>query len=161
MIRIWLGGVTIAAGLTFRAAAADFHKTFESRCFACHGHAGDFARGSLTEEIGILSGIKSGRNVGAFLHSHGGGLSPSDIDLFIETFTGQLHSGGFYQDRCKICHDRAYELARLRLIMRDGRLVGRYSGRDMARFLPGHARMTDEEARRMLETLTALRQGKR
>ena len=120
MIRIWLGGVKIAAGLTFGAAAADFHEIFESRCLACHGHAGDFARGSLTEENGILSGIKSGRNVGAFLHSHSGGLSPSDIDLFVETFTRQLNSGGFYQDLCKICHDRAYELARLQLIMRDG-----------------------------------------
>ena len=72
-----------------------------------------------------------------------------------------MNSGGFYKERCEICHDRAYDLARLRLIQRDGRLVGRYSGRDMANFLPNHARMTAGEAARMLEALTALLMGAR
>lgn len=39
--------------------------------------------------------------------------------------------------------------------------MGRYSGRDLAEFLPGHARMTQDEALRMLDALTALRQGVR
>lgn len=151
----------IAAGLASGAAAADFHKIFEARCLACHGHAGDFARRSLTEDNGVLRGAQSGRDVRAFLVSHAGGLTASEIDLFIAVFTQQLTSGAFYQDRCEICHDRAYELARLRLIVRDGRLVGRYSGRDMTNFLPNHARMITEEANRMREALTALLMGAR
>ena len=88
-------------------------------------------------------------------------MTASEINLFIAVFTQQLTSDAFYQDRCEICHDRAYELARLRLIVRDGRLVGRYSGRDMTNFLPNHARMTTEEANRMREALTALLMGAR
>lgn len=161
MIRAWLGGAIVAAGLASVAAAADFHEIFEARCLGCHGHAGDFARGSLTEDNGVLRGARSGREVRAFLGSHAGGLSESEIDLFVQVFTRQLSSGAFYQERCDICHDRAYDLARLRLILQDGRLVGRYSGREMASFLPGHARMTAEEADRMLEALTELRRGAR
>jgi hypothetical protein len=161
MIRGWLGGALIAAGLASGAAAADFHQIFEARCLACHGHAGDFARSSLAEVDGVLKGIRSGREVADFLRRHAGGLNPDEIALFVDVFTRQVQSGGFYQERCEICHDRAYELARLRLIIRDGRLMGRYSGRDMADFLPDHARMTADEADKMLRTLTALRAGAR
>jgi hypothetical protein len=157
----WLGGALIAVGLISGAVAADFHEIFEARCFSCHGHAGEFARTSLTETDGVLTGIGSGRKVADFLRGHAGGSSWSEIALFVGVFTQQLKPGGFYQDHCEICHDRAYELARLRLILRDGRLMGRYSGRDMASFLPGHALMTADEAARMLEALTALRMGAR
>lgn len=154
-----IGGLT--AGPTSGAGGADFHEIFESRCFACHGHAGVFARAALAESGGVLRGARTGRPVADFLQRHAGGLNPAETGLFVEVFTRQIESGGFYQDRCEICHDRAYDLARLRLILRDGRLTGRYSGRDIAGFLPGHARMTAAEAARMLEALTALRQGAR
>lgn len=165
-MRRWPGGVLLAAGLAMLAAsgaaAANFHEIFETRCAACHGdHAGPFARSSLVEREGTLTGARTGRPVREFLARHAGGLSGEEIALFVDVFTAQLRSGGFYQERCGICHDRAYEFARLRLALRDGRLVGRYSGRDIAGFLPGHARMTGEEARRMLEALTALREGAR
>ncbi len=161
MIRRALGGILLAAGLVSGAAGADFHQIFESRCASCHGHAGNFARKSLTERDGALTGVRTGRPVDDFLAHHRGGLTPDTIALFLDVFRAQLRSGGFYQKRCAICHDRAYEFARLRLILRDGQLVGRYSGRDIADFLPGHARMTESEAKRMLEALTALRSGAR
>jgi hypothetical protein len=169
VIRGWLGGALITAGLafgltsgpTFGAVAADFHEIFESRCLSCHGHAGEFARTTLIEIDGVLTGIRSGRNIADFLRRHAGGSSPSEITLFVGVFIAQVNSGGFYKERCQICHDRAYDLARLRLIQREGRLVGRYTGRDMASFLPNHARMTAGEADRMLEALTALRMGAR
>jgi hypothetical protein len=169
VIRGRLGGALFAAGLafgltsglTFGAVAADFHEIFESRCLSCHGHAGGFARTSLTEVDGVLTGTRSGRDVADFLHRHAGGLSPPEITLFVGVFIAQVNSGGFYKARCDICHEQAYDLARLRLIQREGKLVGRYSGRDMASFLPNHARMTAEEADRMLQALTALRMGAR
>lgn len=166
MTRHWPGGILLAAGLATGVAsdalAADFHQTFEARCAACHGHAGDFARAHLSEGAdGALQGAQTGRDVAAFLRGHAGGLSQAEIEQFVTVFRRQLASGAFYSQRCDICHDRAYELARLRLVLRDGRLVGRYSGRDMAAFLPGHARMTQDEAQQMLEALTALRQGAR
>lgn len=109
----------------------------------------------------MLKGVNSGREVAGFLRQHAGGLNTEEIALFVDVFTRQVESGGFYRERCDICHDRAYELARLRLIIRDGRLVGRYTGRDMAVFLPDHARMTADEADKMLRALTALRTGAR
>ena len=161
MIRAWLGGALIAAGLATGASGADFHQIYEARCLSCHGHAGEFARRSLIELDGVLTGARSGRDVTSFLRRHAGGSSPSEITLFVGVFIRQVNSGGFYKERCEICHDRAYDLARLRLIQRAGRLVGRYSGRDMANFLPNHARMTAGEAARMLEALTALLMGAR
>jgi hypothetical protein len=164
--RTRLGGILLAAGLASGFAAdtraEDFHQTFEARCAGCHGHAGDFARAHLTEGAdGALEGVTTGRNVADFLRRHAGGLSGAESAQFITVFRRQLGSGAFYRERCDICHDRAYELTRLRLVLRDGKLIGRYSGRDMAEFLPGHARMTPDEAQRMLEALTALRQGAR
>jgi hypothetical protein len=161
VIHGWLGSALIAAGLASGAEATNFHEVFEARCLSCHGDAGEFARSSLTEIGGVLQGARSGHKVADFLGGHAGRLSPSEIDLFVDVFTRQLNSDAFYRERCDICHDRAYDLARLRLILRDDRLMGRYSGRDMASFLPSHARMTAEEADRMLETLTALRMGAR
>lgn len=161
MIRAWLGGALLAAGLASGAGGADFHETFEARCTSCHGHAGAFARQSLTEADGTLRGQRSGRSVADFLTGHAGGLAPDEINLFVRVFAAQLRSGGFFQERCATCHGRAYEFARLRLLMQDGRLVGRYSGADIAAFLPGHANLTGDEAERMLEALTALRAGAR
>ena len=161
MIKSLLGGAIVAAGLASGAAAADFHQIFETRCAGCHGHAGAFARDRLTEAEGTLRSLRTGREIAPFLARHLGGLSQDEIALFIDVFRNQLLSGGFFQERCDICHDRAYELARLRLVLRDGRLFGRYSGRDMAAFLPGHARMTAEEAERMIGALSALLRGAR
>lgn len=160
-MRAGLGGVLLAAALAHGAPGADFHRIFEERCASCHGHAGEFVRGALTERDGTLESLRTGRPVSEILTSHAGGLEPDKVALFVEVFTAQLRSGGFYRERCDICHGRAREFARLRLIVREGRLTGRYSGRDIEAFLPGHARMTAEEARRMLEALTAILSGAR
>lgn len=124
-MRLRLGGIVLAAGLAVGSAAdiraADFHQTFEARCATCHGHAGDFVRDHLTEgPEGVLEGALTGRKVADFLRGHAGGLSEAEIEQFITVFRRQLGSGAFYRERCDICHDRAYELARLRLVLRDG-----------------------------------------
>jgi hypothetical protein len=146
-----------AAGLVSSAAVADVHEIFEAQCFSRHGHAGEFAHRSMAEIDGVLTGVRLRQEVAALLPRHAGGLNPSEIAFFVDVITYQLNSGSFHQDRCEFCHDRDYELAYLRLILRDGRLVGRYSGRAIASFLPGHALITAEEAGRILGALTALR----
>lgn len=160
-MRAGLGGVVLAAGLAFGASGADFHQVFEERCTSCHGHAGEFVRGALTERDGILESQRTGRAVADFLTGHAGGLDSDEVALFIEVFTAQLRSAGFYRERCHICHGRARDFARLRLIVSEGQLTGRYSGRDIEAFLPGHARMSGDEARRMLEALTGILAGAR
>lgn len=142
------------------AHSADFHAIFEARCLRCHGHAGAFARERLRLDNGEVA-RRDGTPLAPFLTRHAGGLDPDEIALFLKVFARQIASGGFYQERCEICHDRARELARLRLIVREGRLTGRYSGHDMASFLPGHALMSEAEAGRMIEALTAILEGAR
>ncbi|MDT8343809.1 MAG: hypothetical protein RQ752_05205 [Thermohalobaculum sp.] len=141
-------------------AAPDFHAIWEARCLACHGHAGPFVRERLTFDHDEIHG-REGREIGPFLERHGGGLEPDQIALFLRVFARQLASGGFYERECRICHDSARDLARLRLVLRDGRLMGRYSDREIAPFLATHARMTPPEAEAMTEALTAILQGAR
>lgn len=157
-IGLLLGGFAALNGSP--AHADNFHDTFEARCTACHGHAGTFARTSLRLRGGKVVGL-NGSDLRAFLTVHQGGLSPEDVEIFLSVFEAQLKSAGFYQQRCKTCHDRAYEFARLNLIIRNGDLMGRYSGHDVRQFLLGHARMTQAEADEMYATLMTLRRGVR
>ncbi len=142
-------------------AAEDFHELFERRCAACHGHAGDFARETLVIVGGELRGRKSGRPVRAYLATHRGGLDTETAALFTEVLFRQVESGGLFQDLCAICHVRARDLVQARLVIADGRLLGRYSGADMGDFLQGHGRATDEEAQRLYEALLGIAQGRR
>lgn len=124
----------------------DPHRLFADHCGRCHGHAGPFARESLKLQNGEVVGRKSGVPVRAFLPTHMGKPSKTTIDVLVDTFRLQLARAGLYQDRCTICHARAKKLARSKLIIRDGQLVGRYSGADTAAFLSGHGRLTADEA---------------
>ena len=56
-----------------------------------------------------------------------------------------LSTGWIFRDKCTLCHRNAVRLARIWLIVRDGRLVGRYTGRDIEAFLHNHGRLSDEE----------------
>lgn len=152
--------VLLLAAISVPSGAEDFHEIYEAKCQRCHGHAGPFAREALTLENGVLRDRK-GRDLATFLARHQGGLSEERIDLFLKVFTRQIESGGVFRARCKICHDRAYELARLDLILSDGRLIGRYSGRDIATFLLNHGRLSPDEAAEMTDALTEIRKGAR
>ncbi|MCL5778385.1 hypothetical protein M1105_15500 [Limibaculum sp. FT325] len=157
-------GLAMQAGAQTGAAPQDaepdFHAIWEARCLSCHGHAGAFARERLTLEAGEVRG-RGGRDLRPFLARHGGGLPPDQVELFLDVLARQLASGGFYERECRICHDSARELARLRLVLRDGRLMGRYSGREIATFLVGHGRMSEAEAEAMTEALAAILKGAR
>jgi len=157
---VWIVAASLSAPLVGHAAGADFHALFETRCLRCHGHAGDFAREHLKLEKGTVLG-RDGRDIEQFLERHAGGLSAEEAALFVSVFAQQVASGGFYKDHCEICHDSARELARLRLIIRDDRLVGRYTDRDIASFLTQHGRMNEAEAAAMTKALTAILQGAR
>ncbi|WP_282610951.1 hypothetical protein [Pelagibius sp. Alg239-R121] len=154
------GAVLLSLIFMNPVAGADFHEIFETRCMECHNHAGDFAREQLTIVDGVLRGA-SGRDIAPFLKKHAGGLSPEETLLFIEVFMRQIESEGAYQERCLFCHDTARKLALSQLILRDGRLTGRYSEIDIASFLQGHARLSEGEAAEMTDALGAILQGAR
>lgn len=146
---------------TGAGAAEDFHQLFEARCALCHGHAGAFARATLERVDGVLRGRKSGREVAAFLPGHLGRLDPEQVALFVAVFTKQIGSGALFQQRCAICHVRARDLARASLVVVEGRLLGRYSGRDIEAFLQGHGRASETEAAELHRALLGVTEGRR
>ncbi|MDA3858696.1 MAG: hypothetical protein PF480_10800 [Roseovarius sp.] len=130
------------------AQALDPHDTFEAECLSCHGHAGDFARRYLRLD-GATPLTSSGEPVADFLAHHRGGQPGPVIEQIVAMFRTQLSSGGLFGDpekRCLFCHDRAHDFAHRQLVLRGGRLIGRYTGRDVAGFLPAHAGLTQDEA---------------
>jgi hypothetical protein len=149
------GRLTVLLTLLAPAAmAADPHTLFEERCGRCHGDAGPFARQALKVERGEVRGARSGTAVEGFLAGHMGGLDAADIDLLVDTFRRQLAWGGLYQERCRTCHDQARRLARRYLVLGDdGRLVSRYTGQNIARFLAWHGRLAPDEVPVIVEML--------
>lgn len=91
MNRTWLGGAIVAAGPASVAAAADFHEIFEARCLGCHSHAGEFARGLLTEDNGVLKGARSGHEMASYLPGRAR-ITAGEADRMLEALTG-LRSG--------------------------------------------------------------------
>jgi hypothetical protein len=133
--------------------AQELHELFEERCGRCHEHAGPFARESLVIADGQVVGRASGQEVGVFLQGHYGHLTEGEIAALRDLFRFQIISSGLYEKRCLACHESAKDLARSRLLVREDRLVGRYTGRAMAEFLMRHGRLSKSEAVFMTEVL--------
>ncbi len=136
------------------ADVIDPHQLYEQRCGNCHEpHAGDFVHDNLVLSDGEVLGRKTGRELRAFLDAGHGNLIADEIASMVAHLTSIQQSGRLFRDKCIICHDRAVELARHHLIITDGELVGRYSKRNIERFLSGHGRLTDDEVPRMVDVL--------
>ena len=142
--------VSAPAGAT---PAIDPHALFEARCLRCHGHAGAFAREQLRLDGDAVFGKSLGRDINAFILRHQGRLTHVEANALYDAFRRQLNAGGLFETRCRACHRRAYELARLELIIAADRLIGRYSGRDMAVFLAQHGSRTNDEAEVLFDML--------
>jgi hypothetical protein len=149
--------------LLWGAAAAqdlDLHALFEARCARCHGHAGAFARAKLAIVAGDLVGRESGRPVTAFLPTHFGRPSPAEVTGLRDMLARQVAAGGLFAEHCVLCHVRARDLVRESLLLVDGRLVGRYSGRAIADFLEVHGRLAPAERPVVLESLREIAAGR-
>ncbi len=127
------------------AQAIDPHSLFETRCGRCHGHAGPFARKTLLIEDGELVIQESRQRLLDFLPNHFGKLTRDEVTSLLEAFQRQVETGGLYQKKCRVCHDRARYLARRNLVLRNGQLVGRYTGTDIKRLLSYHGRLSDDQ----------------
>lgn len=125
-----------------RAQATDPHALYEERCTRCHAsHAGDFVAESLVRRDDRIVGRASGADVRSFLEGGHGGLAAVEVDVMVAHLTAVLDSAGLFRRKCLICHDRAVVLARRELIRRNGRIFGRYTGRDIETFLGNHGRL--------------------
>lgn len=151
---VWIAAL-LASALPAPGQVTDPHRVYEESCAACHrAHAGDFVWESLELRGGVLFGRESGSPVGTFLEQGHGGLTSGEIATLMEQFTLIRNSGRVFADKCRICHDSARDLARRELILADGRLTGRYSGRDIEQFLRNHGRLAPPEIGIVVEVLT-------
>lgn len=125
----------------------DPHALYERHCATCHtAHAGDFAVQSLERDIqGRVTGHKTGCDLQAFLARGHGRLAADEVAVMTAHLTGILNRDLVFHDKCRACHDRAVTFARERLIVRNDRLVGRYSDIDVATFLVHHGRLETDE----------------
>ena len=157
MTRIVTWFVLLACGTSGAAFAQtlDPHRIYEQKCGACHAaHAGDFAWVTIALSDGVLVGKDTGRPIRALLESGHGRLAGPEIEAVLEQFRTILMSDRLFRKKCRICHTSAVELARRELILTDGQLKGRYTGRDMADYLLRHGRLSPSEVETMLNVLT-------
>ncbi len=131
---------------TVGAADDDARGLFQARCGKCHERAGPLVRETLRIEDSRLVRRGAGADLAAFLKRHPRGLSAAEQAAIYDALLAIAQYRGRFQESCAICHGTARELARDYLVLRDGALIGRYSGRDMAEYLPGHARMDAVDA---------------
>lgn len=154
-LAVLLAAVASLAASQSASAQADPHTIYETRCAGCHEpHAREFAQKSLEMKDGrvLLKGTATG--LAEFLQKHPRRpLAKDDAELLDRQLAAMLQSGFLFQEKCIGCHDRAATFARLNLIERNGKLVGRYTGRDIAAFLLQHGRLTADEADTILAML--------
>jgi hypothetical protein len=127
------------------AFSSGVHEWFESRCGACHDHAGDLAREELTIANGVLISRKRGHDIRSFLPGHYGNPTRIEIAALYALMFLQVQAEGEFKARCAVCHIKAKDLARLSLVRSGNILRGRYSKRDMAEFLSKHGRIKADE----------------
>lgn len=145
--------------LLIGAAAAqpqsiDPHQLYEQNCGGCHAlHAGEFAHDNLVRVDGKTVGRKSGVELRTFLETGHGRLAPDEIVVIVAQLNSILTAGQLFQEKCRVCHDRAAKFARLNLAVEEGELIGRYSKRDIARFLIRHGRLAPDQVAKMVDVL--------
>ena len=152
---LWILFCLVGAGsINVSAQTGDPHQIYENRCGHCHAaHAGDFVHDVLAPSNGGLKGLESGQDLRDLLDAGHGGLSAEDIEILYAHLIAVQRSGRLFHSRCRICHDRAVVLARERLTVVNGRLIGRYTKRDMEEFLWNHGRLDAGEVTRMIDVL--------
>ncbi len=151
----WILIVLAMCGAAPRAEAMDPHALYEQRCVRCHAaHAGTFVPEALERRGDQIVGRKTGRDLRSFLADGHGKLKPPEIDVMVDHLESILRSGALFRRKCLICHERAVVVARRWLIVREGKLIGRYSGRAMDTFLQNHGRLEGAEIELMLGVLT-------
>lgn len=131
----------IIAPSTGAAQTGEWPGLYFERCGRCHGTAETLFEKNAALRDGKVVGRRSGRDLRVFLGSHFARRDRAEVETIYSELLRFARDGGRFQQQCAICHVSAERLARESLILRDGELFGRYSGRRIGDFLTGHGRL--------------------
>lgn len=124
-----------------RAQSVEWPGLFHQQCGACHDRAQDLLEQRAALQEGVLRGRESGRDIRAFIGDHFGRRTEADVTAVYAELLRVAQGGGRFQQQCAVCHVSAEMLAHDSLVLRDGELYGRYSGRRIADYLARHGRL--------------------
>ncbi|TXC65391.1 hypothetical protein FSC37_02610 [Piscinibacter aquaticus] len=150
-MRFFLAFAAAAALCSAAHAATDLHNYWDSRCRECHGESAAFARSTLSVEAGRLLGRHHRDDLATFLRQHY--LSDDLVAPVLQMLQAQATTSPVFKDKCAGCHGSASQFARESLVMRDGVLTGRASGRPVREYLQRHGKLAPEQVGPMVATL--------
>lgn len=133
------------------AVAVDLHAYWDDRCKECHDDSGAFARRTLRVENGQLVGVHHHEDLSRFLHHHY--LTDDLVAPVTAMLLAQATTTPLFKSHCATCHGDATTLARKSLVMKDGVLTGKASGRPVSDFLRSHGGLAPDEIPAMTATL--------
>jgi hypothetical protein len=150
-----IGIVSVSMVLLARETGAsdiDLHWLWDNRCADCHGHAGEFSRQFMNVDGNELQGRHHVHDLRRFMGNHY--LSEEEVDAVYQMLFSLATSPGKYRKECNSCHDIAAEFVRSKLVLRDGTLYGRGTGRPVHEFLEVHRGLEPEDVDFYMELLT-------
>jgi len=129
----------------------DLHDYWDGRCRECHGDSAAFARRTLAVERGRLVGKHHRDDLERFLTHHY--LADELVGPVTAMLATQATTRPLFRQQCSKCHGSAAEFARASLALRDGKAVGRNSGRPVAETLGRHGGLAAADVPVMARTL--------
>jgi len=145
--------IMLTAGIA-QSDPVDPHAVYEQKCTRCHeDHARAFADQHLLVKGDRVIGKRRSRDLAKFLNNGHGKLNPTEVAPLVAHFKSVIGANGLYKQKCRMCHEPAVNFSRIKLIMKDGKLLGRYSGRDIKEFMNEHGRVTQDELPIIMDAL--------
>lgn len=148
-------GILLMAVLAMPAARAsglDLHWLWDDRCGACHGHAGDFARQSLSVSNAQLQGRHHVNDLRQFLDNHY--LAGNEVDAVYNMLLAQAGNQARFKGECAGCHESATTFVRNSLELRNGVLYSRNAGFPVRGFLDHHRGLNPDDVEFFANLLT-------
>jgi hypothetical protein len=135
--------MTLLVSFRVLASGTDLHRLWDDRCAICHGHAGEFAREYLSLSAGSLQGRHHVDDLRRFLNSHY--LAGREVDAVYDMLFAQVQTQARFRNECSGCHATAARFVREALLLDDGLLYSRTSGRPVRGFLEHHRNLEPDD----------------
>ena len=132
--------------------APDAKKIWDKTCFTCHGDSDHIARNFLTVVDGKLQGPIHKETFITFLGNHY--LSKTKADAVYAMLLSQATSKSRFEQECSSCHQNKAELVYKNLVLNNGILYSRKTGKPTYGFMETHEELKKEDVRFFMKELT-------